>query len=358
MSDIKLTLFNDESSTEIAGWTHVRLTRGIERMPSDFEIAMSEHFPGVEDIVARPGMRCSVEIDDDTVITGYVDRVVSAMGPHDHALQIVGRGYCQDLVDCSAVWQGGQFLNQTVLAIAQAVAKPFGVQVIAEAPVGDAFPQICMQPGESPFSLISKLCRIRALLCFENEEGQLVLSQAETEDTAAGGIKEGVNVERAVFTLAMDQRFSDYTVIQQGAAFFQDSLGNQSLDVYTFKDVQVPRFRPKYLMPEYGDADYTVAQAKAQWEANRRLGRGYMLTARVDDWRDDAGKLWTPNTLCPIDVPTLKVQDQNWLIGEVTYTLGPDGSHTDLVLMPPDAFKPEPILYIPVDPQVAAALRK
>jgi prophage tail gpP-like protein len=355
MSDVKLTIFGDDFSTEISGWTNVRITRGIERIPTDFDVSMTERFPGVDDIVAKPGMKCTVQIDSDTVVTGYLDRVESGIGPHDHPIRIVGRGYCQDLVDCSAVWQGGQFRNQTVLKIAESVAKPFGIEVLAAGDVGDPFYSISMQPGETAFSLITKLCRERALLCYEDESGRLVLGRANT-DATAGGIREGVNVEGAKFTLAMDQRFSDYTVIQQGAAAAQDILGNASLDVYTFKDVQVPRYRPKYLVPEYGDADYTVAKAKAQWEANRRLGRGYLLSARVDSWRDGDEQLWVPNTLCPIDLPTLKVKDVSWLIGEVTYSLGPDGTHTELTLMPPDAFKPEPILTLIVPVDIAAAL--
>ncbi|WP_422449499.1 phage baseplate assembly protein, partial [Thermoanaerobacterium sp. DL9XJH110] len=31
---------------ELSGWTEVRVTRGIERCPSDFQIGMTERFPG------------------------------------------------------------------------------------------------------------------------------------------------------------------------------------------------------------------------------------------------------------------------------------------------------------------------
>lgn len=357
MNDVQLTLYGDDITTTISGWTEVRITRGIERMPSDFSIAMTEHFPGVDDIVALPGMKCVVTIDGDTVVTGYVDRVINGIGPGQHAVHIVGRGYCQDLVDCSAVWSGGVFQNLDALAIAQHVADPFKIKVVADDDVGDVFPVVCMLPGESPFSLINKICRLRALLCYENELGQLVLARAGSEGDA-GGLKEGANVENATFAMSMDQRYSDYTVIQQGAAFMADMIGNQPLDVYTFKDPLVPRFRPKYLVPEYGDANYSVAEAKARWEMNRRLGRGTLLSARVDDWRDANGDLWTPNTLAPLEMPTLKAPDVSWLIGEVTYTLGLEGRHADLLIMPPEAFQPEPVLLSPVDMQVAAALQK
>lgn len=341
-------------SNAISGWTDVRITRGIERMPSDFQISMSEVFPGIEQIIARPGMGCALDIGADRVVTGYVDRVVIGLGPQQHPITIVGRGRCQDLVDCSAVWQGGQFMNQTVFQIAQAVAAPFGIDVVCEEP-GDPFPQVCMTPGETPFSLISRLCRVRGLLCYEDENGDLVLCRVGS-DGAAGGLQQGINIESASLTMAMDQRFSDYTVIQQGAAFLSDALGNQSLDLYTVKDGQVPRFRPKYIPVENEDANQAVAMLRAQWEANRRLGRGYALSVTNDSWRDLDGDLWYPNTVVPLSVPTLKVDGQSWLIGEITYSAGMGGKRCELTIMPPQAFDIEPILYVPVPADVVQAL--
>ena len=353
--DVVLSITGNGFTNSISGWTDVRISRGIERMPSDFDISMSEIFPGANQIIARPGMPCTIDIGSDRVITGYIDRVINSIGAEEHPIRIIGRGMCQDLVDCSAVWHGGQFLNQTVFQIAQHVAKPFGIDVLCATP-GAAFPQVCMTPGESPFALVSRLCMIRGLLCYEDEYGNWILGGVGSDGTG-GGIEQGANVERASLILAMDQRFSDYTVIQQGAAFLADAIGNQALAVYTVKDAQTPRFRPKYIMVENGDAGDSVAIRRAQWEANRRLGRGYALTVTIDSWRDLDGDLWYPNTLAPLDIPALKIAKQSWIIGDVAYTTGLQGKHCEMTIMPPHAFDVEPILYVPVPADVAQALR-
>jgi len=344
--EVILSITGDGFTNSITGWTDVRISRGIERMPNDFEISMSEIFPGVDQIIAREGMACTIDIGEDRIISGWIDQVINSIGPEEHPIRIVGRGYCQDLVDCSAVWQGGQFLNQTVLKIAQSLAKPFGINVICENP-GAAFPVVRMTPGESPFAIISRLCMIRGLLCYEDENGDLNLSGVGS-DGAAGGIQEGVNVEHASLTLAMNQRFSDYTVLQQGAAFLFDATGNQSLAVYTAKDTLVPRFRPKYITVENGDANEQVAIHRAQTEANRRLGRGHALTVGIDSWRDLDGDLWYPNTIVQLDIPTLKISKQSWLIGEIDYTYGIQGKHCEMTIMPPGAFDVLPVLNQPI----------
>ena len=105
------------------------------------------------------------------------------------------------------------------------------------------------------------------------------------------------------------------------------------------------------------DGQY-VAVARAQWEKARRYGRSQAATVTVDSWRDSAGTLWMPNRLCPVDLPALKIVGQRWLIASVTYQLGLEGgTRALLVLMPPEAFQPEPNLVQPFDMQVYRDLR-
>lgn len=58
----------------IEGWDSVRVTRGIERFPSDFDLGLMDYFPGNEDLqLVEEGMSCEVRIGDDLTLTGYVD---------------------------------------------------------------------------------------------------------------------------------------------------------------------------------------------------------------------------------------------------------------------------------------------
>lgn len=352
-NELTLTVEDKGVTSQIAGWESIRVTRGIERVPCDFSLTMSERRPGAAAVIVKPGQKCTVDIGSDRVITGYADRFYNSITSGTHTISVTGRGKCQDLTDCSAVWQGGQFENMNVLQVAQKVAAPFGIKVTCAAP-GEPLAPINLIPGESPLSIIAKQCQIRGLLAYEGADGNLILSRTGKRK-AAGGIALGVNVEAATLSLTMDQRFSEYVVINQGALAVQElKIGP---DVFAFKDPLVPRLRPKYLLVENQDAEYVVAKAKAQWEMNRRLGRAHVLSVTVSSWRDSAGRLWEPNTLCHLSLDRLGVVDKTWLIGEVTYQRDSSGTHAQLTLMPPQAFDVQPVLYQPIYLDIGAALK-
>ena len=54
----------------------------------------------------------------------YVDRLVPSFNAGQHALRVMGRSKCADLVDCDAEWPGGQITGSSVLEIARKLALP------------------------------------------------------------------------------------------------------------------------------------------------------------------------------------------------------------------------------------------
>jgi prophage tail gpP-like protein len=348
--DLTLTV----GGQSIAGWTSIRVTRGMERIPADFSISMTERYPNVADVTVMEGDPCTVTIGGDTVITGYVDRVSEQLDAHNHVLSVAGRGKCEDIVDCSAEFSSFQFMNIMTADIAAQLCQPFGITVKAVSQ-GMMHPQVCMNVGESPYALIDRLCKVAQILCYEDADGALVLAPI-SDSEVAGGFAMGVNVERASYTRDISQRFSSYRVYLVGTALFSDA-GQQSLAEYTVNDTTMPRHRLKAFIAETGDAGETVSNGHALWECNRRIGRGNVVTVTASSWRDSAGVLYAPNTLAALSLPQLKLIDgQKFTIGEVTYQRDMNGSHCELILMLPQAFQPEPILYIPLPQDVLAAL--
>ncbi|WP_277187687.1 phage baseplate assembly protein [Caballeronia sp. BR00000012568055] len=348
--DVTLTV----GGQSIAGWTAVRVTRGMERIPCDFDIGLTERYPNTTDVIVSEGDPCVLSIGGDKVITGYVDRVAEQVDAHNHALSISGRGKCEDIVDCAAQFDSFQFQNVSTAAIAVALCRPFGINVKALSP-GIVHPQVCLNVGESPYQVIDRLCKIAQILCYEDADGDLVIGPL-SNDEAAGGFALGTNAERASYTRDMSQRFSEYRVYLVGTGLFTDA-GQQPLAEYTVADDTMPRYRPKAFIAETGDAGASVSKAHALWECNRRIGRGNVVTVTASTWRDSAGTLYTPNTVAALAMPQLKLIDgQRFTIGEVTYRRDMGGSGCDVTLMPPDAFKPEPILYMPLPQDAAAAL--
>ena len=339
---------------KLTGWTRLVATRGIERFPNSFELQMTEAVPDFDYVEALPGNKCRVLIDDDVVLTGYVDKFIPSINGNQHIIQIVGRGLCCDLVDCSAEWLGMQFLNVSAQKIAESLAAPYGIKVVAELKTD----QISVQNlnlGESPAAVLDRVCKVAQLLCYENENGELVLSR-ERGESATGGLKQGDNVEQANLVYGMDLRYSDYVAVYPSAPLTKDVTNGVSIGFYPLNDESMPRRRLLYILPEEGDAGFVVAKKRVEWEMKRRLARSFMLRATVSTWRDADGKLWTPNTQIAVDIPSLKIgTDKKWLIGEVTYRYDETGTHCDMLIMPVGAFTPQPIVGFPADKDVANA---
>jgi len=69
-------------------------------VPSDFDIALTERYPGqISEIAIKPGDPCRARVGDDPVITGHVDRLQPSIDARRHAPRLQGRGKCADPVD-------------------------------------------------------------------------------------------------------------------------------------------------------------------------------------------------------------------------------------------------------------------
>jgi prophage tail gpP-like protein len=341
-----------DDGQQLSGWQETRVTRGIERCPSDFALAVTEKFPLSSDALQiSPGQACTIMIGGDLVLTGYVDTVRPALEADAHTVTILGRGKCQDLVDCSAEWPGGQIQGNSVSDIASKLAGPYGIDVTALTDVGGAIPLYQLNIGETGWEIIEKLCRYRQLLAYEDVDGNLLLS-AVSKDQAASGFAEGVNVQRAEVAFSAHQRFQTYISYAMSVESLND-LGNVDYQNAKVTDTAVMRHRVRRVVcPVSGPLGTGFAEDRLIWEAARRAGRSYAVSLTTDAWRDAAGVLYTPNTQVRLQLPSLKLPDVTWTISEVTFHKDGRGTTCDLLIMPPQAFIPEP----EIDFQIAAEL--
>ncbi|WP_186071310.1 phage baseplate assembly protein [Burkholderia gladioli] len=355
--------FTTSNARSITGWTDVSVSRGIERCPSSFDISYTEPYPGVSEILAQPGDWVQVMLGDDLVLTGFVDRYMPSYSGNQHAVRIAGRSKCQDLVDCAAFIDGGQLLNMTVDKIAAALCAPYGigVNIAAGTDVGAPIEQVNVLVGETSYSVLELLCRYRALLLYDTPDGNLELAAGGNANqsgpvaigtrVASSGFTEGVNVASASLLLAMDGRFSRYDAAYQGLDTLRDIGDGGNIIAHTY-DTTVPRFRYRAIISENVTGGVDVALQRAQWEKAYRLGRSFQVRLVTDSWRDSAGALYEPNVLVDIDLPSLKLTPRRWLISEVTYKKGPQGTSAELTIMPQQAFYQEPIILNPVGPDI------
>ncbi len=366
----------------LQGWQEVHLTRGIEVFPSHFVLRVTERTPGQPSKVSvDPGATCKVLIGSDLVLTGYVDTYSSEVSPRGHTITVVGRSQTEDLVDCAAGVKPGQetkatmtYSSPTLLLLAQDLCTPFGITVSEPdgegtplVSIGDGIPQFTIQLGQTAYDVLEPIARWKQMLMLDGTDGNLQLAKVGTKRAASGFTMPG-NVEDAKVGFRKQERFTIYlpAAFAFDAAFEVQPVGGGSgnyyapvLDDAAFKsqpraDSQ-PRYRPHFVVSEQNIGGIYLAEFRAKWEKSRRYGRSQAVTLTVSTWRDSAGTLWTPNTLATVDLPALKLAGLEWLISEVTFLRGSNGTRAVITLMPPEAFTPEPSLLTAFDPQIAQA---
>ena len=148
----------------------------------------------------------------------------------------------------------------------------------------------------------------------------------------------------------MAERFSDYVGVSMGISSIAGYAPDTAYDAVTLATAKDPeaarmRYRKHISIVESTLMASKQAQSAIDWEMNRRYGRSKQLSVTIDSWRDKDGKLWEPNTLLPVNLPTLRLPDTEMLLSEVTYMRDDNGTHARLTLMPPEAFAIQPYAF-------------
>jgi prophage tail gpP-like protein len=339
MPDVRLKV----NAVAYGGWKGVRIVRGIEQLAGAFQLSVSERWFGQATprrIV--PGDRCELSIDDEPVITGWVDDLRIDYDDQSHNVSVSGRDAAGDLVDCSAIKGSGQFKGRTIAQIAGDLCNPFGIAVtVAEGvDVGKAFTSFAIQEGETVFEALERMARIRALLMTSDGLGGLVITRAGT-GRCPTTLKNGVNIKAAAGVLDHKDRFQEYLVKAQAPATDYWNAAASAHVRGTATDPAIKRYRPQIIVGE-SQADGLSAKDRAIWQSKMRAARSLNVTARVQGWTHAEG-LWTPNTVVHITDDWLQL-DHDLLIKTVTLTQDDrEGTVTELALTDPHAYKLLPL---------------
>lgn len=331
-----------------SGWQDVRVTRDLEAGASDFELEVTERWAGQSKpwqiALFTPAV---ITFGSSLALTGYVERYEPSYNKDTHSVRIAGRSKTCDVIDCMPDINGS-FNGQTLDAIAKAIAAPFNVNVIVQCDVGEAFPQAVMEKTETAHSFLEKLARMRQVLVTDDENGNLILTQAGLGGTATGSLiqsqlspKIDGNILEAKGKLSCNERYATYNVLGQNGVGFDGEEPEYDV-VGTFADPSCPRPR---IFAEHAEVavDTAAAQARAQWRALHNAARGIEANITTVGWyQDKAGtSLWKPNQNVPVKSPMLEL-DMPLLTGKVSWRFGAGGRLTEMTLMPQQAFTPEP----------------
>jgi len=319
------------------GWTALSVGRSIEQVAGTFSLDVTDRWAG--QAAARPimpGAACELFLDGERVIYGYTDDAEPEFDSLNHALHVAGRDRTGDLVDCSAIHKSGQWRGARLDTIARDLLAPFGIGLVVETDVGEAFPSFNVQEGETVFECLERGARMRAVLLVSDTSGNLVITRAGAALIPVT-LEEGVNILAGRGTFSWKDRYSRIVVKGQAHAtddFYSTQAAGPSSAV---TDAAIDRYRPLVVLAEEHGSGNTLAN-RATWERNVRAGRGNRGAITVQGWRRPDGLLWQPNTLVSVKSPSLYL-DAPMLIVGCTWRLDEQGTRTDLTIARREAFE-------------------
>ncbi|MEK6788512.1 MAG: phage baseplate assembly protein [Pseudomonadota bacterium] len=332
------------NGSRYVGWTGVRIGAGIERVARDFNVSITREAedagqPGFFERVS-PGDRVELRIGSDLVMTGHVDALPISYDDNSISRSITGRSLTADLVDCAAIYKGGQWIQRSLAQIARDLAGVYGVTVIDKGVSGLPVPEHQIDPGETVFESLDRVLQLRQALAFDDPSGRLVIDTIGT-GKAVTALVRGENIKSCNADRDFKDCFSEYRVLGQRAGSDADYGGSTNQLQAVVRDSRVRRTRILQVK-QSGQATLASCRDLARFERDRRAARPYEISYTVSGWRQGDGRLWAPNVRVLVWDDYLGLDGAEMLIAEVEYSYDDSGTVATLRVGPPDAYLPQP----------------
>jgi prophage tail gpP-like protein len=329
-------------STRYGGWKSIAITLGMEQCANGFELATSELWPDQETpLPISQDELVTIEIDDEEVITGWVDEIAPAYEPTDHQVSVKGRDVTGDLVDSSIV--SDKQWTAKLDAIARDLCAPFkSVKVKVQKGVDLGKPMVDFKAalGDKVFEVLDRGAQQSGVLLFSDGLGNLVIGRAST-DRYKVALKLGENIKSGHASSAFQDRFSLYKFVIDPMMADEVPASVAANTTGSAVDATVKRYRP-YVKMAGNLSDAAALKKRAQWTANVHAARSCKATLTVQGWRN-GDELWRPNKLVEIHDPFLKL-DGDYLVSAVKLRLdAKEGFRTELEVTLPAAFSTNPV---------------
>jgi prophage tail gpP-like protein len=339
MSEISLTV----NGVKYSGWEAVNVNKSLLQLAGSFGFSTTNIFPyKPEQFTIRMGDECTVEVDDQVLITGYVEDIPISYDKEAHTIQVAGRDVTGDLVDCSYIEEPTEWLNQSIENIIKAICDPFDIEVVVDDSVAtEAAAEIkkfTIDQGQTALELIARVCMHKAILPVCYGDGKLTLTRAGTERTD-DNMELGVNIKTGLTDQSNRERFSQYIVKAQdvvtAALPWDTGVVNRHGEA---TDNVIERYRPLIILAEEPKNDKESEQ-RAWWEARVRAGQSRKVEYQVQGWTQRNGKVWPLNSLVTVKDSFLGI-DGTMLISALDFNVdNTTGTVTTISVVPKGTFE-------------------
>jgi len=346
-----------EDGIQYDGFTSITVFKSMHALSGAFEFEATSRYP--ESFPIKQGQECVVYVNNQKVVSGYIESITRTINAHSHIITIKGRDKTADILD-SSIYKNIEVLRSIKLEdLIRLILKKnniTGIEVInnvSNLKIFNKSDKISASLGMNVFDMIQKYCKKRQVLCSTNGDGNIVLQRAGTKQIANYLLNELSNTTNNILSVSLSENtsnsFNKIVVISPHNSNTSVNKNKSVEDITTFSTNK--NIRTSRITVVLTDSGLNKTQAKdlADWYINIKRARQIGLSLNIQgfgyDSNDDT-KIWEPNQLINIKDTLLNI-DASMLIKSVKYNFSNDGSITELELTNRDAYN-----VVAVEPEI------
>ena len=337
------------NGNEYTNFTEAGVTLALDTLANDF--SFSAALPEGEKLNIKGGDACTVIVDGELVLTGYVENITGHYTATGHNVVITGRDKTSDLIDSSIDVIDDIRDSVTLKEIIEKVITHIGSDIAVvndatPAPFNKAEDIIAPLPGENAFLFVEQYAQKRQVILTSNANGDVVITNSQ--ETSGGGLLQNAvksdtnNIIEASWSYMAGNLFRKYInkgQLDPGALDFagaksEDGLVSQRGES---EDIDIRGGRQLVTVLSKGFSDDQLLE-RAKWSKKIRQSRSIAYSCHVQGFTNTAGKLWAANTVVSVFDDFADI-NQDLLINSVQFLYGAAGSRTLLTLVPAGAYE-------------------
>ena len=308
-----------------ANWKDCSIVKSVDMLAGAFAVKLGDTTQDGSSTNFKMGNEVKISINDEPIITGYIDYIEFESGSEETMVLIRGRDV-GDLVDCCYYESVNEWKNQTIKAIITELCNPFNITVKSITALSDRkITTFKAQEGEAIYTMIYRLCNEFAIQAITDGKRNLVLSDISSEKMS-DILQAPGNVVKTSMIADDTDRFSEYVTKGQGLGTPEKSLESYLQCSGSDSDSGIARYRPNVIL---SDNPLTNEQSvkKSQRESHYTAGLSRQVIFTVQSFEQSNGKIWKADSLVDIDNKILSIDDEMY-IHEIEYQRTGDDEKT------------------------------
>ena len=328
-------------------WDAVSVTRSGQDLIPRFTFSAAsplESAPNWAGMKLAVGADCQVFLAGFKVIDGKILSRQVSFDALQHGLQVSGASRINTITRATVDHEeNSEFKNSSLTQIANALLQKFKIKFSLKGDTADAdkpFEKFNVQPGETVFAAIERLCRMRNIYMIPGMDENIVGYRLKDAVEAVADLQEGRNILSGNNTENYEGAFSEISATGQRPRT-DTHHDDASRDVKAkVVNSSVPEHAPLIIMAEM-PGDQTDMRLRAQHENGQNIATQVNVIIVVQGWFKDDNSLWLEHVGDTVSVysPMLFTNDRMSLaIQDVTSTQNAGGTLTSLTLVLPERF--------------------